>query len=83
MQSGALTCLPQASISAKFLITLCKRLRHIFLRGLGQLRKPVGKAVMHKETCMELVAKGWLLFSIALWERLQAAPSYSILGIYC
>ena len=52
-----------------------------FLRGLGQLRKSVSKTVLHKEMCMEPVAKGWLRSSIALWERLQAAPSNSILGI--
>ena len=52
-----------------------------FLRGLGQLRTSVSKTVLHKEMCMEPVAKGWLRSSIALWERLQAAPSNSILGI--
>ena len=52
-----------------------------FLRGLGQLRKSVPKTVLHKEMCMDPVAKGWLRSSIALWERLQGAPSSSLLGI--
>ena len=47
----------------------------------GLMRKSVSKTVLHKEMCMEPVAKGWLRSSIALWERLQAAPSNSILGI--
>ena len=53
-----------------------------FLRGLGQLRRSVSKTVLHKEMCMDPVAKGWLVrSSIALWERLQGAPSNSLLGI--
>jgi hypothetical protein len=51
-----------------------------FLRGLGQLRKSMSTTVLHKEMCMDPVAKGWLRSSLALWDRLQEAPADSLLG---
>jgi hypothetical protein len=51
-----------------------------FLRGLGQLRKSVSRTVLHKELCMDPVAKGWLRASLSLWDRLKAAPADSLLG---
>ena len=52
-----------------------------FLRGLGQLRKSISTTVLHKEMCLDPVAKGWLRASLDLWGRLQTAPANSILGI--
>jgi hypothetical protein len=40
------------------------------------MRKSVSRFVLHKELCMDPVAKGWLRSSITLWEWLQSAPQF-------
>ena len=58
-----------------------QQIQNTFLRGLGQLRKSVSRTVLHREMCMDSVAKGWLRASlISLWDRLKAAPRDSLLG---
>jgi len=52
----------------------------LFLRQLGNLRKSVSTAILHKEMCLAPVAKGWVRASIALWGRLRAAAPGSLLG---
>ena len=41
-----------------------QKIQNIFLRQLGKLRKSVPTTVVHKEMCMNPVAKGWLRASI-------------------
>ena len=36
--------------------------------------------LVHKEVCMNPVAKGWLRASIDLWRRLWEVPADSLLG---
>ena len=43
-----------------------QKIQNIFLRQLGKLRKSVPTTVVHKEMCMNPVAKGWLRASIDL-----------------
>ena len=57
-----------------------QQIQNTFLRGLGQLRKSVSRTVLHREMCMDPVAKGWLRASLSLWDRLKAAPRDSLLG---
>ena len=58
-----------------------QKIQSIFLRQLGKLRKSVPTTVVHKEMCMNPVAKGWLRASIDLWRRLGKVPSDSLLGM--
>ena len=58
-----------------------QKIQNIFLRQLGKLRKSVPTTVVHKEMCMNPVAKGWLRASIDLWRRLCKVPSDSLLGM--
>lgn len=57
-----------------------QRVQNLFLRQLGHLRSTVSTQIMHTELCKEPVARGWVRASVALWERLQAAPASSLLG---
>ena len=58
-----------------------QKIQNIFLRQLGKLRKSVPTTVVHKEMCMNPVAKGWLRASIDLWRRLCKVPSDTLLGM--
>ena len=70
--------------SCNTLDTLCdnklQKIQNMFLRQLGKVRKSVPTTVVHKEMCMNPVAKGWLGASIDLWRRLCKAPCDSLLG---
>ena len=78
---GAPICLPLSKKICQVFDNPLQAVQTTFLRGLGQLHRSVYKTVLHKELCMDPVAKGWLRSSIALRERLQGAPSNSLLGI--
>lgn len=80
---GAVWC-PDILVSCQHMYQMLdnplQQVQTTFLRGLGQLRKSISTTVLHKEMCMDPVAKGWLRASLDLWGRLQRAPADSILG---
>jgi hypothetical protein len=57
-----------------------QKVQNMFLRQLGKLRKSVPTTILHKEMCMDPVAKGWVRASIDLWYRLCKEPPSSLLG---
>jgi len=57
-----------------------QRVQSLFLRQLGQLRPTAKTTVVHREFCMDPIAKGWVQASFRLWGRLRAAPADSLLG---
>ena len=81
---GAVWC-PDLLASCRYVYQVfdnpLQQVQTTFLRGLGQLRKSISTSVLHREMCMDPVAKGWLRASLDLWGRLQQAPANSILGV--
>ena len=57
-----------------------QKIQMICLMQLGKLRKSVSTTVVHKEMCMNPLARGWLRASTDLWRRLCKVPPESLLG---
>ena len=57
-----------------------QKVQNIFLRQLGHLRQTTTSSVLHREFCVEPVASMWMRSLVQLWQRLQQAPTGSLLG---
>ena len=57
-----------------------QQVQSAFLRNLGRLRTTANTQVLHREFCMQPVARAWVYGALKLWERLRAAPPDSLLG---